>query len=341
MLTMKRWMSRFPASPTNASAVNRWTAMANCPRHGSSPTRAAVGARPQPPRISLAPVSAGSRDGRLAGPAPPRAGFSLVELLVVIGIIGLLVGLTLPALQSFRESARRTQCGTNLHAMGVALTAYESARRCFPPGDDAFSGHGHAWSSFILPFLDGETVARRINYAQAWNAPGGNAEIADLVLGTYVCPSGIQTFPGKQDYGGILGSAVVLHDDDRLPPDWEHGGVLYATDAAHRSGVKAAQVADGLANTLLVSEGVDRGFHAMDNESPIGNARWACGTNCFLLSSRVINTPDVDSFNSHHRGGVQGLYADGRVAFMVDDTEPTVLMAICTKAGREPVGQAP
>ncbi|NBR59890.1 MAG: DUF1559 domain-containing protein, partial [Opitutaceae bacterium] len=30
-----------------------------------------------------------------------------------------------------------TQCGTNLHAMGVALTAYESARRCFPPGDDA------------------------------------------------------------------------------------------------------------------------------------------------------------------------------------------------------------
>jgi prepilin-type processing-associated H-X9-DG protein len=79
----------------------------------------------------------------------------------------------------------------------------------------------------------------------------------------------------------------------------------------------------------------------MDNESPIGNARWACGTNCFLLSSRVINTPDVDGFNSHHRGGVQGLYADGRVSFMVDGTEPTVLMAICTKAGRESVGQTP
>jgi prepilin-type N-terminal cleavage/methylation domain-containing protein len=270
-----------------------------------------------------------------------RAGFSLVELLVVIGIIGLLVGLTLPALQSFREAARRTQCSTNLHAMGAALTAYESARRCFPPGDDAFSGRGHAWSSFILPYLDGETLAKRINYAEPWNAPGSNAEVADLVLSTYVCPSGIRMFPGKQDYGGVLGSAVVLAENDPLPPDWEHSGVLYATDAKHRSGVKAAQITDGLTNTLVVSEGVDRGFAAMDNESPIGNARWACGTNCFLLSSRVINTPDVDGFNSHHRGGVQGLYADGRVSFMVDGTEPTVLMAICTKAGRESVGQTP
>lgn len=286
-------------------------------------------------------AGAADRSAPAQGLRAERPGFSLVELLVVIGIIGLLVGLTLPALQSFRESARRTQCAANVHSMGVALSAYEAARRCFPPGDDAYSGRGHAWSSFILPYLDGDAIARRINYAQPWNAPGGNAEIADLVLGTYVCPSGIRTFPGKQDYGGILGAAVTLQDDGALPRGWEHSGVLYATDAGHRTGVKASQISDGLSHTLVVSEGVDRGFPAMDNESPIGNARWACGTNCFLLSSRLINTPDVDGFTSHHRGGVQSLYANGRVAFMVDDTDPAVLIAICTKAGGESVDILP
>ena len=77
--------------------------------------------------------------------AVPRRGFSLVELLVVMAIIGTLIGLTLPALQRVRESARRTQCEANLKAMGIALTAYEGSKRAFPPGDDAFTQRHHAW----------------------------------------------------------------------------------------------------------------------------------------------------------------------------------------------------
>jgi len=269
------------------------------------------------------------------------AGFSLVELLAVVAILGTLLSLSLPAVQNARESARRSVCGNNLRQMGIAVANYESARRWFPPGDDARSGRHHAWSSFILPFLEEEKTARRINYARPWNDPAGNAAIVDAVIATYVCPSGIESFAGKQDYGGVLGSSVKLTEDEQLTPGWEHAGILYATADDCPRPCRAGEVSDGLSRTLLVSEGVDRGFREMESDSPIGNARWACGTNCFLHNSPVLNTPAVDGFRSNHLGGVHGLFGDGHVSFMADSTMPDVLRALCTKAGGEAAVEVP
>ena len=63
-----------------------------------------------------------------------RVGFTLVELLVVIAVIGILVALLLPAVQAARESARRTGCVNNLKQWGVALNNYESAKKRLPGG---------------------------------------------------------------------------------------------------------------------------------------------------------------------------------------------------------------
>ncbi len=65
-----------------------------------------------------------------------RRGFTLIELLVVISIIGILVGLLLPAVQSAREAGRRTQCASNMRNVGLAILSYVNSKNAFPPAGE-------------------------------------------------------------------------------------------------------------------------------------------------------------------------------------------------------------
>ncbi len=108
--------------------------------------------------------------------APPTAAFTLVEVLVVIAIIGLLVALLLPAVQAARESARRSQCGSNVHQLGLAVHNYVAAKKRFPPGGTAPPTlgwtWGHSWSVALLPYLEQDTLYNKFDFLGKRSASG-------------------------------------------------------------------------------------------------------------------------------------------------------------------------
>ncbi len=80
-----------------------------------------------------------------------KRGFSLIELLVVVAIIGILIALLLPAVQAARSAARRTNCASNLRQIGLAIRGYaDSHRGRFP--DNAHTGE--SWIYTIAPYME-------------------------------------------------------------------------------------------------------------------------------------------------------------------------------------------
>ena len=76
------------------------------------------------------------RGSRNSGEHAAKRGFTLVELLVVITIIGILMSLLLPAVQAAREAARRAQCSNNLKQIGLGILNFEAAQKKLPTGGE-------------------------------------------------------------------------------------------------------------------------------------------------------------------------------------------------------------
>ena len=117
--------------------------------------------------------------------------FTLIELLVVIVIIGVLVGLLLPVVQSAYESGRRIACVNNLHQIGVGLHVYENARREFPLGGSRKAEWG--WPTQILPMLEQSILydSLKVSSTTLRNAIGDPAirPLLRTTIGLYRCPS--------------------------------------------------------------------------------------------------------------------------------------------------------
>jgi prepilin-type N-terminal cleavage/methylation domain-containing protein len=282
----------------------------------------------------------------------PSAAFTLVELMVVLAIIGTLAAMLLPAVQRARETARQVSCRNNLRNIGIAILNHESAKRLFPVGCDNLSGNMHAWSSFILPYLEEGATAARIDYSKPWDDVAGNRTAADTTLQVYICPSSIVRYRGKQDYFGIAGIGLGAEGvpapgydpgpTATLVPDteWTVCGMLYSTDSLAPVGVQAASVTDGLSHTLMVSESTDAA-DASELSGPDADvylltvaARWAKRSSQ-VLNKRVVNDNRGEAFFSNHFGSLSALFADGRVRAIDDGISPAALVAVSTRNGGE------
>ena len=95
-------------------------------------------------------------------PAKRSRGFTIIELLVTIAVMGILFALLLPAVQSSRESPRRTLCRNNLKQLGLAQHSYHAAHSALPPGS-IWSGHGEPLGAGLLPLGTFDRVALGIS----------------------------------------------------------------------------------------------------------------------------------------------------------------------------------
>jgi prepilin-type N-terminal cleavage/methylation domain-containing protein/prepilin-type processing-associated H-X9-DG protein len=258
-----------------------------------------------------------------------RKGFTLVELLVVIGIIALLIAILLPALSKARKNAQQAACASNLHQIGLANAMYAQITG-FYPGDIATNSSGIVigiWPSLLRLYMSNSTGAFYCP-AQAddlrWNATYSKSILATGAYATHsdegygykylelelatngpVQPTQIHDFSyGWNDWGSF----------PSFSPDYP-GEIIHATDGT------------GIGLGL----GADIDMHAgCPNGGRVRNGHMVMSSEFIVVSDRVRYTPLLQPYNYRynidattqeespsdvHHGGSNVLFGDGHVAW--------------------------
>lgn len=257
-------------------------------------------------------------------PGQRRSGMTVLELLVAMGVISTLTTLILPAVQSAREAARRTQCCNQLKQLGLALHGYHEQWRCLPAAwqFERTGNSQYGWAVPLLPLLEQQAVSRQVDRGRRLDDPA-NATARETSIALLICPSDIiePTFVLHEDeeltgssgplvnlptanYVGVFG---VAEPDDFIPAPPGEGAFAGVRP------VRFEEFQRGLTQTFLIGErtmakvpstwlGVDlRGEDAACRL--VGNA--LTSPNCSLC--------DECEFDSRHSGGSNFLFGDGRV----------------------------
>jgi len=278
-------------------------------------------------------------------------GFTLIELLVVIAIIAILIALLLPAVQQAREAARRTQCRNNLKQIGLALHNYHDTHRVFPPGYITGTVPSNiGWGTFLLPFIDqaplynaigtqtnvgadgdadpNSTLGSSTEFAYTWSTAGWNGtaaapvDAAETILQAFICAS--------DPMGGV--------NTDLTPATI--GKSNYPASSASLSANSKRRIrdyTDGTSNTFVVGERT-----TFDGSgTTYTGAIWIgfnTSANDTLGTTATINGANT-GYSSVHEGGAHMLFGDGKVQFLSENLNATLLSSLSTPAGGEVVGE--
>lgn len=233
-------------------------------------------------------------------------GITLVELLVVIAVILVLIALMLPAVQSAREAARRTQCNNNLKNIALGLQNYHETYKQFPPAvigpSNVARERQFSWMVAILPFMEQRNLYDKLRLDLPWDDPHNLALLRPTFIPDFLaCPSdpGPRLTPEgfvKTSYVAITGSKVALRSSTR--------GII-----GFDRGLRMDEITDGTSNTAIVGEVTD------------GGAWFAGGAG----TARPIDDWIEKDIKSPHPGGALFAMADGSVQYISRTTEPLML----------------
>ncbi len=280
-------------------------------------------------------------------------GFTLIELLVVVAVIAILISLLLPAIQSAREIARRTQCVNNLYQLGTAIGNYESSNRVFPPGvvnetgpiSNTPVGYHFGWAARILPFIERGTTYNQFNFHfSVYDARNDTAQ--QIAIGSFLCPSnGVR---GAMNYAGC-------HNDVESPIDADDHGVFFLNSRIGRD-----DLTDGPAFTILIGETADSmsvGSWAVGTSATLRNTGWGVNDGAdpyarlaklrppnqgksalaptilmSMIESGELADEMVGGYASRHPGGANFLFGDGAVRLLKNRISPEVLRSLGHRA---------
>ncbi|SIN85793.1 prepilin-type N-terminal cleavage/methylation domain-containing protein [Singulisphaera sp. GP187] len=226
-------------------------------------------------------------------------GFTLVELLVVVGILAFLIALLIPATRSARPAARRSQCANNLRQIALALQSYEQAYKALPPACtvDANGRPLHGWRTLILPYLEQAPLYQTIDLSKPWNAPA-NVKALETYLPVFRCPEAV----GPQNRTTYL--AIAAPNGCFLP----------------RESRRLAEITDAHASTLMAIEaGAENAVFWM---APVD-----------ADESLVLSLGPTSQL--HHSGGMHACFVDNHVAFLKANTPATVRRALMSISGND------
>lgn len=161
---------------------------------------------------------------------PDRSGFTMVELIVVMGIIVLLLSLGIPAATRVREASRKMQCLSNLRNVALALTQHDhylgrlpaSGRHWVDTDGKVYSLH--TWAVAILPYVDQANLYNQLDLDRPKNSPENSKTLASAYIPVYICPVDMtrnDEKQGDQSYAvnGGIGFTVYRNSVHDCPVD--------------------------------------------------------------------------------------------------------------------------